>query len=504
MTNLPVQAIVYYNAIPKASGGRALGRGLISAVLLMILPFVLLLAYIAPAVPSDTYMLLATLLGFSIFFLQCFYKATGPKPVNWLTVDTLFILAFFCVHFVMPFSALLGLVRYGQWYNSATVNYSVMMSATGLIMYMLGFHTLSDGFVYSRWHLNLDISAIRKWKSVGTLVAVFGVCVVTAFMMIMGRSGLVEGEYTGTLRWGYGARVLFALSSILLGIGYLLMTLAAAQLSGKWSIGLIPKLLLVVFCGSVLLLGHRSMIIMLLLPVAIAYSEHIKAISFKMLIILFVAGTIGMGLVGVARTAKEKTLSSVLETVRSSERASWASGFLNIGGSANVLCCAVSAVPAYYPYFKGRLKVSELAGIIPFGRVLVPVVQERYSSSSYFITWVMYGNFKSGAGSTVIADIYVDFGFLGVMLGMYSLGLLSKYCQLKGRVSGSLIWSAANCWMASAMVIISRNAVIGNLIREVLWKVLLVVLIGWLLQIPKPVRDEEYALGFADNQEGGI
>ena len=67
--------------------------------------------------------------------------------------------------------------------------------------------------------------------------------------------------------------------------------------------------------------------------------------------------------------------------------------------------------------------------------------------------------------------------------------MLCKYVQQKARGSGSFVWGVANACMLATMVLITRNNVL-NLIRGVLWPVLLVVFVGLIMGITKSSQSQ--------------
>lgn len=80
-------------------------------------------------------------------------------------------------------------------------------------------------------------------------------------------------------------------------------------------------------------------------------------------------------------------------------------------------------MPNKHPYLYGYTYLSDIICSIPYGgRLLNP--PEMYSSTPYFFTYLGQGPYYTyGEGSEIIADIYVNFGVLGVFILMFLFGL---------------------------------------------------------------------------------
>ena len=91
----------------------------------------------------------------------------------------------------------------------------------------------------------------------------------------------------------------------------------------------------------------------------------------------------------------------------------------------------------YTSLYKGIFLFGNLSSAIPFSNSLVvklfPSINEyKYKSSASFNTWLVYGSNPppgSGQGTTCIADLYLDFGIIGVVIGMFLFGLLLRYLE---------------------------------------------------------------------------
>lgn len=103
--------------------------------------------------------------------------------------------------------------------------------------------------------------------------------------------------------------------------------------------------------------------------------------------------------------------------------------------SNRILYRALDVVPDKHPYLFGSTFVSEIVGVIPFGGstyMSLTGTPDIYRSSSYFFTILGQGNsFSYGEGSEILADIYINFGFYGVLILMFALGYLISNITFK-------------------------------------------------------------------------
>ncbi len=438
---------------------------------------------IAPPVLSRLYMYLCLALAIGAIVFQFIYHASGPRTTNWFSVDIIFMLAFFTVHFVYPLFWAVGLApsSYEIWINEAVVCRATMMSVCGFLAFALGFNVLADRYSHVQWPVLMDNITLQRWRTLGKVFLVIGVLVAGIYILLLGEL-LTIGVYQST-PGEYREHVIKMLLVTLMRIAFVLLTVAAAMLTGKWKIGWLSKIAILMLLAWILILGDRSLAFGLAAILVAAYSEYAKRISFKKLVLFIAAGFFLAGVVRVARYSPERTVSSFVKTAQEkSEEITWDTGLMNFAGSVRTVYAAVDIVPQQHDYFYGRLEISGLAGIIPFSRRLLPKKIE-YTTSASYLTWVMHaGDFSSGVGTTIIADTYMDFGLIGVVAVMFGVGLLSKHIQQKARATCSLTWAVAHACLIASLALIPRYSM-TYLVRDVLWPVLLILLASKILSL---------------------
>ncbi|MBN2446899.1 MAG: oligosaccharide repeat unit polymerase [Phycisphaerae bacterium] len=442
-------------------------------------------ALFAPSALSRPFMGFCVFLALAVMVIQILYRATSPRPRNWISVEILFMLGYLVVHTTYPLFWLIGLApsENALWYDQSVVCYAAAMTAAGLACFALGFNIPADRYNCVQWPANVDRAALMSWKRIGTVLFLAGAVALAAWARLVGDV-ISSGVYTYA-PGEYGAHITFLLADTLLRLGLLVLTITAALLTRKWKIGLIPKIGLALFVGWFAILGDRSTLVTMALLVAAAYSEYVRLISFKVLICIIVGGLFFMGVIRVARWSPDRTVSSFIQTAREeSHQISWDTGLMNFGGSVRTLHAAVATIPSEYNYRLGELQITTAAGLIPFSRRLLPA---NFVTSATFLTAIINrGNMESGAGTTVVADLYCDFGFPGVMVALFTLGLLSKQIQQRARAAPSLTWGVAHAALIPVMTLMARYTVM-TAVRSVLWPVIAVYLLSCLFGLRRRV-----------------
>src|SRR5690606_713028 len=95
--------------------------------------------------------------------------------------------------------------------------------------------------------------------------------------------------------------------------------------------------------------------------------------------------------------------------------------------SVRILFRATSIFPYNQDYLYGQTMIIDISSFVPFlSRYIVDnlSIPPEYTSSTRFFTIQGQGySYTYGEGSEIIADIYINFGFLGVVLFFSIFGL---------------------------------------------------------------------------------
>lgn len=105
---------------------------------------------------------------------------------------------------------------------------------------------------------------------------------------------------------------------------------------------------------------------------------------------------------------------------------------LELALSGRCLNHAISKVPEEYNFRYGMYQFQQLLAIIPFAagfnKNYISKYENHFDSSADFSTFLIQGNNPdSGDGTTIITDFYLDYGIVGIVLGMFLFGMLLRF-----------------------------------------------------------------------------
>ncbi|MFK8016601.1 MAG: O-antigen polymerase [Gammaproteobacteria bacterium] len=402
---------------------------------------------------------------------------------SWIQIDLAFLLMYFFVHFWIWIALSYDMVSIDGWppEYSKHVNRAVALSLMGMAAFIFGYN-LKPGITSEE---QVELLGRQHWKTIGNLIFFGGAALTLAYAFYFGAAAF-DGNYTGSAVGNLATRTIYMLSGIFVKLGIAIVLVAHSD--GK---AYIPKCkIALATLGAILLmhlvLGDRSEFVNTLAVALFAYSSYYRRISLPVMVAGLVAGAFLMSAVQISRTASERSLAEIGKAVTSSD-ASITSGLNNIAASGGVMLAAVTAVPKEHDYFGGDLKILELVGIIPFGRSLFlgDSLDVEYNSSSTFLTWYILGpNATAGAGTTIVADLYVDFGPTGVVIGLILLGYIANMVRRYTSNSGSIMVAVIFCYFAGLVAMLPRFTYL-MIIRGLIWPVLLLWPLKKLL-VPTP------------------
>ena len=169
----------------------------------------------------------------------------------------------------------------------------------------------------------------------------------------------------------------------------------------------------------------------ILIIVIYAYAKG-RAVNYKAMAVVIVSIALIMSILSFIRTGSARSFSQGAEMV--SESKSFLPVTDELANSVNTLHIAVSNFPDIVPYTKGLT-------FFPNFLVLVPGLDQYYqnnirgngviTSSAEMITYIELGdNASYGLGSSLVADAYIPFGPVGVIIIFCFLGGFIHYLEI--------------------------------------------------------------------------
>jgi hypothetical protein len=111
------------------------------------------------------------------------------------------------------------------------------------------------------------------------------------------------------------------------------------------------------------------------------------------------------------------------------------SSLIELALSSRTLAVSVRDVPSEFDYQYGMFQFQQLVSIVPGAQRLINNIvydgNPIYDGSANFITYLIHRrSVDYGDGSSVIADLYLDFGIIGVVIVMFIFGRFISRIEL--------------------------------------------------------------------------
>jgi len=413
-----------------------------------------------------------------LFLFVTFIHFLTQKDKNWFRLDTLFILGFGIVHFqwsiMLSFSGIEPVHFSRLFSNSLYINYGTWLSTIGIIMFYLGYdflpHKKNKTISY-----NLDNNKLFLFTLITFIV----------FILTAGSAFL-----SGNIYKGFGGQTagegISAYFQLLSGISILLLIslsfLNVEKIRNRTSILSIAKIdkktvsLVTLYVLLFLSIGDRGEAVMVIFTVLILYGSLIRPISFKYFIIMTIVGAIFLTIIGLGRSSTSDNV--LIAGTQKLELNSYYDMTEELAGSARTLYLAVSYVPQYEDYFYGKLWLANFLSIFPLSQnIYLQLSNDKIYNlaSTKYITYLRSGeNATTGAGTSLIADIYLNFGLYGVVFFMFFLGIFLKNLQNKMNTKESIYWILIAGLCASSAFAMGRVSLFDPA-RIVVWGLIIFI-----------------------------
>lgn len=453
-------------------------------------------AFIAPRTFSTNFLFANGLIAFLSYGISLCYSRLVFKDFSWVSLFTLFSLSFVIIHFQYPF-----LVRFypdieGLMFVWMRPEYTAKASSVSLA----GYGAFLFGYFIQKPKLpplliNKLVATMRlgplnsatyliTFVAIGTLGVIF---VIDPEFYLAGSYGSNQGEAiaSGLSHFLLLFKAFYA-SSIVLDIYRLrlehnrLNPFEFVFASNKLVLALVSVFLLLSFY-----VGDRGPIIQTLALYGAAYSIFFLRIRLYQFLTIALVGALFMGFISKFRT-REDGLSLALRMEEGKyefQDSKWYDIPGELGSNVRVLHVALPMADQT-GYFWGLFKLNNIVSAVPFASRLVSKALGPYMSglsSSHYLTAVIIGPYsRIGVGTTIIADIYLDFGLFGCVILMGLLGGGFAWIENRGFYTKSLYSHTLFMMCAGFAFYWPRSSYITN-IKEITWTLLLIFVIHRVL-----------------------
>ena len=189
--------------------------------------------------------------------------------------------------------------------------------------------------------------------------------------------------------------------------------------------------------------GDRGPIITYSILLLSVFFIKFHRLSFLKVLTLIVLLSAFFTIVGEARTrvlgegfgARISSASQEVQTLKWFDESVPGSGFIELALSVRTLAVTVRDVPQEFSYQNGMFQIQQLVSVIPGLQGLLNKLlydgDPIYNGSANFITYLIHRSpVDYGDGSSVIADLYLDFSGVGVVVVMFLFGLFISRIEL--------------------------------------------------------------------------
>lgn len=412
-----------------------------------------------------------------LYLFALFVHFSFNDKTNWLRLDVFFILGFTIVHFQWPIMYVLsGIIPENYWrifVDDKVANYSTWLSTIGGLTFLTGFHLMKMK------RRKKHILPPYNYKNILLFTAVTFII----FLLFAGKGffsgGIYKGE--GDSIAGEGLAKYFG---ILFQIGLIVSTALIIYTHKhsykgnlfKWFISLnrLYLITIVFYITIFLLIGDRGGPLSLILLILVLVGNQVRKFKFREVLIITIFGGFLMTIIGLGRNEASglDILSAGTDKITDFKAYD---ATLELANSIRTLNTAVDHIPRESDYFYGTLWAGNILSTIPFAQSqflkLTGLDAYKLGSANY-ITYLVYGkDSPSGEGTSLIADIYLNFGWFGVMVLMFFFGMLIKRLSIEIRYPTNINWFIAGAVIAGFTLYYARTGLFMPM-RNVVWGIL--------------------------------
>tara|TARA_B110001469_G_scaffold117373_1_gene123293 strand:- start:10837 stop:12252 length:1416 start_codon:yes stop_codon:yes gene_type:complete len=377
------------------------------------------------------------------------------KAKGLFSVSTLFFFSYAIVFFQFPILApFYEEIRFNSllWMREDFVNWTTMISAGSIHLFMVGYLHV---FLRKKSSGAVEVVAVANRQRLRILLFVFpgaSLFCFGLFLSVVGPSYL-SGAYGGSANWGGGATYFFRLFEVFF---YLTVALEIYKIKiTKHKVGFIEYFLSFNFHTSFfiaffllfnLFTGDRGSILSTVIMLVGGYDFFFKRLPFLLSVVTITCGVLMLAFISDYRT--QDASMTIEERINQGKLRTEDKQFYEITGdlaaSVRIMNYAVMITPNLSDFYYGWVQFGRVAGAVPlasgvFNKVLPVRIHDTplgSTSSSIFTYHVLGPNSKIGVGSSIIADLYIDFGIIGCFVGMALFGYFIAWVET--RADGSV------------------------------------------------------------------
>ena len=339
-----------------------------------------------------------------------YFKAA--KKNNYFDFDTIFVCVYFIVGYLSTFYYNSDIYPYLFLHFSFDENYinaSLWLFTIGILSYYLG------RMMRFNYKTTKNDNAVVNTNASSFILAIL-------FILYLLFGGV--NRYIDTYLYGNNNDGGIVVQIEILITAFVYATVAAELYNKKifpaYRFRRLPIFIVAVITIMLLFSGNRTVPSYFILSGFGLYSLLFKSISFKKMLVLMLIGIVGMWAIGMHRSGYDI-----------SAQADAAMYVVDLTINTRNTYIAMEYVDQY-GFTYGKTMLYGILGIIPLLSSILGLDQNEIGSAEVLTlyTYNTMGVDRTfiGLGTNIIADIYLSFGMLGVVILMFIVGVLIKKC----------------------------------------------------------------------------
>lgn len=373
-----------------------------------------------------------------VFVIPFIIKDYSELKSQWFRPIIVFLLGYFIVFFQKYFDLSFGLIdeTNSNFTKQGIINKSLCISTLGLISLLIGYYSINK----MKTHRQRHVKSYYRLKPMRLFFLISGI-----IFFLFKIPEIISGSYSqADLEASAGGLGNFSMTLFKVAFfTYLTFCVYDCKVrkTGSYkqlfkTFGFTSFIVYAIYCFFILIAGSRSNIILTLSALAFAFiyvngskirlSYLIGAVFLTSFVMTFIGMTRGLG---AESTFEERR--AMYEMAYNSDRVDTFLPFTReLSGSLSTFTVSVANVPEKEDYNYGVFHIRALLTVIPFASRFTDGVFNthwRYKSSDFYITYLIQGeHYSYGNGTSINADLYLNYGVLGVIIGLFLLGALLR------------------------------------------------------------------------------
>ena len=431
-------------------------------------PYIIFIAYsvvlyfIAPTEMDRGFMALGIVptIGFCIHF---FRTNIDNNCLGFFRHSNIFVLIYLVVFYQCYIDYLLGFIDNTEiriWINTSIVPRALCLCNIGLSSFLIGYK-YQEKIGDSATH-NYVVPSVKKYPA-KSLLCLLGYFMFAVFLFSADasffRSGYLISE--GNLDTSFGILVL--LQSVLIATFTLYsLEYRNSKIRGHFfKFFRSPIILVVLYSGVVVLSGRRTealRAVIMLLFVYLYASGNRMSVKKTLLYLCFLV--VSVSVFGVIRGEGASITDGIKELIEVNTISPFTR---ELAGSVKTVHIAMDYIPKNIPYNYGITFFASLSLLVPGLDRLI-----RYAfpsglelNSATLISNLYWGgdDWGYGLGSSIVADVYVSFGVIGVLIILFLLGKLFRVIEILTTRTTNVYWIALSMGVYSQILYSCRTGV---------------------------------------------